>query len=90
MPNSINTQFKDTDYIPMVLWGRDHWSTLAYLETKLVEGEDKVDFDPRMRQKRRSFRVLSEKTRLGTSNGEVMRPEHGSRLNNKTYLPLAR
>jgi hypothetical protein len=37
---------------PMALWGGDHWSTLAYAETVLVEhqGRFQVGWDPRMRQ----------------------------------------
>ena len=28
--------------IPMVLWGKDHWSTLAYIETTCVDSTDGI------------------------------------------------
>lgn len=48
--------------VPMDLWSKDHWSTLAYLETVMVEHEGRfqVGWDPRMRQNRRHFRVMWE------------------------------
>lgn len=49
------------EYVPMEKWGRDHWSTLAYMETVIVEHTVfTVKLDPRMRQTRRMHRVLSE------------------------------
>jgi len=38
--------------VPMALWGKDHWSTLAYLETRVVDQAGKPDLrhlrcDPR-------------------------------------------
>ena len=30
----------DTEGIPIGLWGKDHWSTLAYIETICVENRD--------------------------------------------------
>ncbi len=43
--------------VPVELWSKDHWSTLAYIETVMVEhgGRFEVGWDPRMRQNRRNF-----------------------------------
>ncbi len=70
-------------YVPMSLWGRDHWSMLLYFRSVEVDHAGfKVKFDPRMRQNRRNFRVLpGEKL-----NGLAMRPENGSRLNDGTFV----
>lgn len=94
---TINTSIRPNDAVPVALWGRDHWSTLAYIETKLVDDDGKdecgysVRFDPRMRQCRRHFRVLSEALpghrKREAQFGEPMQPTHGSRLSDGTYLP---
>ncbi len=86
---TLNKTIKDTEFVPPELWGRDHWSTLAYIETKLVDGPYKVCFDPHMRQGRRHYRVLLGKPngRKTPANAMVMRPEYGSRLADGTYLP---
>lgn len=81
----INTTIAQDQLVPTELWGRDHWSTLAYIEAKLVDGDYSVKFDPRMRQGRRNFRVLSKGR--GCAGGVVMQPEHGSRLSDGTILP---
>lgn len=41
------------DYVPMEKWGKDHWSTLAYLETVVVDHRGRIDnrkmrTDPRL------------------------------------------
>ena len=37
-------------YVPPNLFGKDHWSTLAYMETIMVDcGGFQVGADPRMR-----------------------------------------
>ncbi len=80
-----------TEYIPIETWGKDHWSTLAYVETVMVECAGfQIGLDPRMRTNRRHYRVLSERCRSPKRPGGgarsshslavVMRPEHGSRL----------
>lgn len=85
---NINTTITENDSVPPELWGRDHWSTLGYIECKLVDDSDYyVQFDPRMRQGRRHFRELSKYARpILVQTGMVMRPEHGSRLSDGTYL----
>lgn len=32
-----------TEHIPMSLWGKDHWSTLAYIETRIVDYKGQPD-----------------------------------------------
>jgi hypothetical protein len=76
--------------VPSVLWGRDHWSTLAYIETKLVDSDGyAVQFDAHMRQNRRNFRVLGEAPhpRRHAQLGVPMDARYGSRLADGTYLP---
>lgn len=47
--------------VPREVWGKDHWSTLAYLETRCVDGGGlQIVSDPRMRARRRHFRLLQE------------------------------
>lgn len=31
------------DYVPVADWGQDHWSTFAYLETRVVDGKGHID-----------------------------------------------
>ena len=43
----------DGDYIPISEWGKDHWSTFAYFETRAVDGKgiinnNKMRCDPRL------------------------------------------
>lgn len=86
-----NAQFL-TEYVPPALWGKDHWSLLAYIETVIVDcGGFHVGFDPRMRQNRRNFRVMSEQCinpkRPGPpSRGIPMDPKYGTRLNNNSFI----
>jgi hypothetical protein len=32
------------DTVPMAVWGKDHWSTFGYLETRTVDYKGTVDF----------------------------------------------
>ena len=87
-----NTAISRDQFVPPELWGRDHYSTLAYVETKLVDDKYSVRFDPHMRQNRRNWRVLSQSKRVPLKpgdirNGLVMDPKYGSRLADDTYLP---
>jgi hypothetical protein len=81
--STINETITENEFVPLELWGRDHYSTLAYVETQLVEGGYAVQFDKRMRQNRRHFRVLPGRK----TEAVPMSPEHGSRLADGTYLP---
>lgn len=72
--------------VPITQFGRDHWSTLIYLETVMVEcGGFQIGFDARMRQGRRNFRVMREecprpKRSSHTMEAVVMQPEHSTVL----------
>lgn len=79
----------DVDYrnalIPMGQWGKDHWSTLGYVEAVSVENAGfQVGQDPRMKTNRRHSRVLQACPRprrtAGFTLGVVMAPEHATRL----------
>jgi len=51
----------DDGYVPLELFGKDHWSTLAYAETVMVDcGGFQIGLDPRMRQCRRHYRVMHD------------------------------
>ena len=68
-------EFRDF-FVPMELWGRDHWSTLAYIETVETNmTEIIVRSDPRMRQNRHNYRVLG-----GRPPAIPMRVDQGSLL----------
>ena len=84
--------FTANEYIPMAAWSKDHWSTLAYIETVMVEcGGFQVGSDARMRSNRRNFRVMGQCPKPSRPNGRAtlamtMRPEHGTRLANGQVL----
>lgn len=40
---SAETSPPDLRRIPMDEWGRDHWSTLAYIETRCVDYKGRID-----------------------------------------------
>lgn len=69
----------DHEAIPVEHWGKDHWSTLAYIETIAVDTPVEVRFDGRMRQKRRHFRILHEETK-SRCRGVPMDPKYTTRL----------
>lgn len=85
----IQRTFGEEDFIPMSYWGKDHWSTLGYLETVMVEcGGFQVGADPRMKSNRRNFRVMSQECAKPkrASNHELvlalpMEPQHATKLN---------
>lgn len=83
------------DNVPMNLWGKDHWSTLAYIETVMVDhGGFQIGLDPHMRSNRRNFRVMSQecpnpkRTKRGMANlAMVMDIEkHSSRLSDGSTI----
>lgn len=50
-----------SDYVAPRLWGKDHWSTLAYIESVMTDcGGFEMGLDPRMRSNRRNYRVMNE------------------------------
>lgn len=81
--------FSSGDYIPMSYWGKDHWSTLAYAESVMVEcGGFQVGADARMKSNRRNFRVMAQECARPKRPGKptssiamVMQPEHSTKLN---------
>lgn len=79
------------DLIPMGKWGKDHWSTLGYVEAVSVENAGfQVGQDPRMKTNRRHSRVLQACPRprrtAGFTLGVVMSPEHATRLKDGTQV----
>lgn len=36
---------KEIENVPMSSWGKDHWSTLAYIETRIVDYKGRPDSD---------------------------------------------
>lgn len=82
--------FSDTEYVPMQFWGKDHWSTLAYIETVMVECAGfQVGTDARMKTGRRNSRVMANKCRQPKRPGKqssahclVMTAEQSTKLNN--------
>jgi hypothetical protein len=83
-------------YIPMAQWSKDHWATLAYIETVMVDNAGfQVGIDARMKTNRRNFRVMHEqcpnpkramKPRTGPAGAIPMRPEHATRLADGTVV----
>lgn len=82
-------------YIPISMWAKDHWTTLAYIETVMVDNAGfQVGRDARMRSNRRNFRVMSEDCpfpkRTDSNAAKLaisMRPEHATILKDGTKVP---
>ena len=78
------------DYIPIELFGKDHWSTLAYVETVMTDiGGFQIGRDPKMRSNRRNFRVMAEEcpspyraVNKVSHPGVVMQDHHSTILKN--------
>jgi hypothetical protein len=74
------------DIISIDQFGRDHWSTLAYIDCVMIDCAGfQVGFDARMRQGRRHYRVMHEECprpkRVGISTAAlVMDLEHSTVL----------
>lgn len=57
----ISTHPRDK-YVPMALFGKDHWSTFAYVETRLVDhGGFTIAVDPRMRTLSHNHRIFNHR-----------------------------
>lgn len=83
MTRTPTHEFQD-HFVPPESWEKDHYTTLAYVETRLVDdGEFVVQADPRMRTKRRMYRILREHG--GSGGGHPMTPEQGSFLQGGVY-----
>lgn len=84
------------DYIPLALWSKDHWSTLAYVETVLVDCAGfQVGADPRMRSNRAHFRVMRQQyprpkratiSTIGSMGVAMDEQAHGTRLKDGTIV----
>jgi hypothetical protein len=87
-------QFTTDDYIPMAYWGKDHWTTLAYAETVIVDcGGFQVGADAHMRAGRRNYRVMAQECahpkRTGKSTSSlavVMELAYSTKLNDGQVL----
>lgn len=79
------------DIIPEELFGRDHWSTLAYVETVCVERHFFViQRDPRMRtdsHNRRIWDFRSDAWKIGFHNAVLGHKIEGSRLIDGRCVP---
>lgn len=58
MSDWIEYATEGNDYVPIQRWGQDHWSTLAYLETRAVDAKGAID-NRRMRCNARLHRHLA-------------------------------
>lgn len=61
-----------TDHVPVESWGRDHWSTLAYLETRVVDHRGRINHDHMRCHAGRHPAMLHAKRRgllFGTGDG---------------------
>jgi len=83
--------FTADDVIPPVHWGKDHWTTLGYVDVVMTDVAGfQVGFDPRMRSNRRHYRVMMEgcpspKRAAGVGReGLTSSPDAGSRLRDGT------
>lgn len=57
----ISTHPRDKN-VPVLLFGKDHWSTFAYIETRLVDhGGFYIAVDPRMRTLAHNRRIFSHR-----------------------------
>lgn len=69
------------NFVPVDSWGSDHWSTLAYLETRAVDADGRVE-NQRMRCNPRIHRSFAN---LGKGGGLVDGSKYPTRLRgNKT------
>lgn len=91
------TIITDENYIEPARWGRDHWSTLAYIDSRMTDfGEPYLmGIDPKMRTKRRHLRVFAEanafnsakaRTYYRTRGQTTIGQDDGSRLRDNTIV----
>lgn len=85
--------FTADDVIPSTHWGKDHWTTLAYVDAVMTDMAGfQVGFDPRMRSNRRHYRVMKQECprpkRAGGAGRECMTPspDMGTRLRDGTTV----
>ena len=58
------------DRVPMARWGRDHWSTLAYLETRIVDHRGRIAHDHMRCHARRHPLMHAAKRRVLSVSGD--------------------
>lgn len=63
----LKYQVEGDDYISMDQWGKDHWSTFTYLETRAVDGGGMID-NRRMRCNARLHREFANVETPGFSS----------------------
>ena len=80
--NWIEYETDRNDYVPITDWGQDHWSTLAYLETRAVDGTGKID-NSKMRCAARLHREFMNVGPFGTIHDGAKYP---TRLADGTQL----
>lgn len=92
---TTSAPYSGSDLIPISAWSKDHWSTLGYIETVMVEmsGIFQIGFDPRMRQYRRNFRVMAQQCpkparpkETSVDQGIVMTLENSTVLNDGSIV----
>lgn len=74
------------DRVPMSKWGRDHWSTLGYLETRIVDHKGRISHDHMRCHAGRHPFMLRAKRRsnlLGGGDGSA----YPTRLRDSETLP---
>lgn len=86
---AVTTPVTKDQYIASAMFGRDHWTTLAYIESVMTDCAGfQLGADPRMRSNRRNHRVMSEvprpkRAKMSSSvAAQLMSPDDGSRLKN--------
>lgn len=84
----------ENEYVPMNKWGKDHWSTLAYVETVMVDCNGfQVGRDAHMKSNRRHFRIMAEdcpnpkRTKNSSSLAICMLPQYATILNDQQQVP---
>lgn len=73
--------------VPIEQWGKDHWSTLAYVESRCVDHGGWLDGD-HMRCNPRSHREFEGKRKTAFGSGRYWKPEYSTRLRGHTETTL--
>ena len=72
------------DYVPIAKWGKDHWSTFAYLETRTVDYGGEID-NERMRCNPRLHRAFMNSANRLFSGNYPTRLAHGATIEPHDY-----
>lgn len=69
MPPDPTWQYDETrDFVPMLMWGKDHWSTFAYVECRIVDHAGMLEHDHMRTDADRHPLLMSAKRRALTAN----------------------